>query len=241
MKEALRNPHRRRILELLASRRSMTPKEIAEELRIGIPTVYYHLEVLGEYVRKTGKGEFSVTEKGLEAHRAEVAGSSPRTPGIYSAVSWLVARPWASVVVGVASLASELAVCWATGFVPLLVVYLPALDPHSLLVPYFVTSVAAIFLVLEGASYALSRRTGGELPLLAGVLASRLPLLLVLTPVLAGLDQPAAAVAFTAAAQLLSVYLLSVFLSLTKGIRQEKSLIVCLAVLYIGILVNSAI
>ena len=80
MGDVLKNPHRRKILEILSTRKAATPKEISGELKIGVPTVYYHLELMKGYVLKTARGEFAATERGLAlqdhaegGHLAEVA------------------------------------------------------------------------------------------------------------------------------------------------------------------------
>lgn len=243
MKEVLRNPHRQRILELLASRKVLTPKEIAQELRIGVPTVYYHLELLGDYVKKTSRGEYSVTEKGLEVYRAEVVNASSkssRMPMLYSAASLLIARPLLALFLGLFALVLEVVVCYSLGFIPFMLGYRPVLDTSALPL-YYATSIIVAFLVLEAASYALNRRLGGEVPLLAGVLLSRMPLLLMFVLVFAGLDAPGVAVAVTALAQLMSILVLATFLSLSKGMRQEIAIIFGLILLYLNLLVYSSV
>ncbi|MEM4656788.1 MAG: hypothetical protein QXX77_00005, partial [Candidatus Methanosuratincola sp.] len=106
---------------------------------------------------------------------------------------------------------------------------------------YYAASIIVAFLVLEAASYGLNRRLGGEVPLLAGVLLSRLPLLLMFVLVFSGLDVPGVAVAVTALAQLLSILVLATFLSLSKGMRQEIAIILGLILLYLNLLVYSSV
>jgi DNA-binding transcriptional ArsR family regulator len=243
VKEVLRNPHRQRILQLLVSHRVLTPKEIAKELKIGVPTVYYHLELLGDCVQKTSRGEYSLTEKGLEVYRAEIMSASSKSSGmpvLYSSISLLVARPSLAVPLGLASASLELAVCYRMGFIPFMLGYRPVLETSALPV-YYAASIFLAFAVLEAASFALNRRLGGEVPLLAGVLLSRLPLMLVFVLVLAPLDAPGLAIAVTAFSQLLSILVLSTFLSLSKGIRQEISIILGLVLLYLNLLVYSSV
>ncbi|MEJ5292455.1 MAG: helix-turn-helix domain-containing protein [Candidatus Methanosuratincola sp.] len=242
MKEILRNPHRRRILELLAGSKVLTPKEIAKELRIGVPTVYYHLELLGEYVKKTSRGEYSLTEKGLEVYRTEVVNPSRSSgmPKLYSVVSLVVARPPLALLLGLFALVLEVVVCYRTGYVPFMLGYMPVLDT-SFLPFYYAASVIFAFLVLEAVSYALRRRPGGEIPLLAGVMLSRLPLLLIFVLALSGLDAPGVAIAVTALAQLLSILVLATFLSFSKGMRQEISIILGLVLLYLNLLIHSSV
>jgi len=68
-------------LEILYNKKTATPKEISEELKIGIPTVYYHLEIMKGLVVKSSRGEFSATEKGLavylETLKEDVATRAP--------------------------------------------------------------------------------------------------------------------------------------------------------------------
>ncbi|MEN3057350.1 MAG: helix-turn-helix domain-containing protein [Candidatus Methanosuratincola petrocarbonis] len=243
MKEVLRNPHRQRILQLLVSRKVLTPKEIAKELKIGVPTVYYHLELLGDCVQKTSRGEYSVTEKGIAVYRSEIMNASSKSSGmpvLYSTISLLIARPFLAALLGLVAASLELAVCYRMGFIPFMLGYRPVLETSALPV-YYAASIFLAFAVLEAASYALNRRLGGEVPLLTGVLLSRLPLMIVLVLALAPLDGPSVAIAVTAVSQLLSILVLSIFLSLSKGIRQEISIILGLVLLYLNLLVYSSV
>jgi hypothetical protein len=99
-----------------------------------------------------------------------------------------------------------------------------------------VGNIAAIFIFLELFSYAYTKRMGGELALFNGLMISRLPLMLALIVPILGISLQVASVATLAVAQLASIGLLSIFLSLSKGIKQEVTIIVCLALLYFNLL-----
>ncbi len=234
----LRNQHRRRILEILYTRKSASPKEIAEDLKIGVPTVYYHLELLRGYVQRTARGEFSITERGLEAYKKEVLGEPSPIGAPAAALYWIVSRPCALLLAGFAAAAAELLACLALGYTPIFLGYVPVLD-LSWAFPGYAMSVLGTFAVLEASSLAITRRTGGELPLLGGIMVSRAPLMLLFLIPALGVGGSAVSVAVTGIAQLLSVFSASAFLSLSRGIRQERSIIVCLFILYGNILVYS--
>ncbi|MCQ8892485.1 MAG: helix-turn-helix domain-containing protein [Candidatus Methanosuratincola sp.] len=238
MASVLKNPHRRRILELLYSRKAMTPKEIAEDLKIGVPTVYYHLEILREYVQKTARGEFSITDKGMEAYKKEVLNSPESVGTSHAFVYRIISRPVLLLVMGLAAAAAELSACSILGYVPLLMGYVPVLEASSLFFNYAASLVVA-FIVFEFASLAITRRLGGEAALFAGTMISRAPLLLLFLIPAAGLGGSIFSIIMTALAQLLSVFIMSIFLSLSRGLRQEYSIMICLIILYGNLLVYS--
>jgi len=236
MGDVLKNPHRRKILELLSTRRVATPKEISEELGIGVPTVYYHLELMKGYVLKTARGEFAATERGLELYKATLkAGISQKAPMgqviPYRLFSALASSPRRFLLLSAAIGAAEYAFCHFLLFRPYLMSYSRSIDLQSLPL-YYLANIAALFLILEASSFLATRRLGGELPLLNGVMLSRLPLMIIAVDPLLGNLQPLS-LAAVALGQLASVYALSMSLSLSKGIRQETALIICLVILYL--------
>ncbi len=240
MGDVLKNPHRRKILELLSTRKAATPKEISAELKIGVPTVYYHLELMKGYVEKTARGEFAATEKGLELYKATLKEgmSSQKAPMgqiiPYRFFSALASSPKRFLLMSIAIGAVEYAFCRLLLFRPYLMSYSRSIDVQPLPF-YYVANIAAVFLLLEAFSFLATRRLGGELPLLNGVMLSRLPLMIIVVdPLLVGNLQPLS-LAVVALGQLASVYALSMSFSLSKGIRQEVALIICLVILYLNL------
>ncbi|HPC28410.1 MAG TPA: winged helix-turn-helix domain-containing protein [Candidatus Methanomethylicus sp.] len=238
MSDVLKNPHRRKILELLSTRKVATPREISEELGIGVPTVYYHLELMKGYVQKTARGEFAATEKGLELYKATLKeGISQKAPMgqlvPYRFFSALASSPRRFLLLSAAIGAVEYAFCHFLLFRPYLMSYARSIDLQSLPL-YYLANIAALFLLLEASSFLATRRLGGELPLINGIMLSRLPLMIIAVDPLLGNLQPLS-LAAVALGQLASVYALSMSLSLSKGIRQETALIICLVILYLNI------
>jgi DNA-binding transcriptional ArsR family regulator len=241
MEEVLKNPHRRKILEILSSKKVATPKEIADELKIGVTTVYYHLELMKGYVAKTARGEYSITDKGLEVYRKSLQEemSSKSSMGRfmpYNLLTYQISRPVYFLPLGLAVLAIEFYLCYSRFFRPFLLGYTVSIET-SLLLVYFLASLAILFGVLEGLSYVLTRRLGGELPLLNGIMISRIPLILTLSVPILGISNQFISIVAIALGQLTCIVLLSMYVSLSKGIRQEISVVVCIVLLYFNLLV----
>jgi DNA-binding transcriptional ArsR family regulator len=240
MDEVLKNPHRRKILEILSSKKVATPKEIADELKIGVTTVYYHLELMKGYVAKTARGEYSITDKGIEVYRKSFQEevSSKTSLGRfmpYNLLVFQISRPLLFLPIGLVVLALEAYVCYTHFFRPFLLGYSVSID--TALLPLFIAlNVVILFGVLEGLSYFLTRRLGGELPLLNGILLSRIPLMLTLLVPILGIGDPYVNTIAMALGQLACVVLLSMYLSLAKGMRQEISMVMCIALLYFNLL-----
>lgn len=244
MDDLLKNPHRKKILEMLASRKIATPKEISDELGIGVTTVYYHLEIMKGMVAKTGRGEYSLTERGLAAYKENLQDTiSTKTP-VGRIVPYLffakqVSSPRMffplSITIGIV----EFLVCYTQYFRPYLLGYSRSIDTTSLPL-YYLGNLVLLFLILEAFSYILTRRTGGEISLVNGIMLSRPPLMLSLIVPIVGISSPELSIATLALGQLVSIAILSIYVSLSKGIRQETTVIMCLVLLYFDLLFFAA-
>lgn len=242
MGDLLKNPHRRKILEALSQRKAASISEIAGTLGLSAPTVYYHLELLKGCVVKTARGEYAITEEGLRLYTESIrkeAGSKPIVGAslAYSLFSIAAARPSRFLPFAFAAGALEFLLCRALMFEPRLMSFSRSIQIEAL--PYAVPlNLLILFLLLEIMSYFVTRRSGGELALFSGLMISRIPLWAALADPLIGLGN-FASILLLAASQLLSIYLLSVSVSLSKGIKQEISIIMCLVLLYLSFVVGS--
>ncbi len=239
MESLLKNTHRRRILELLCTRRAATANALSSELGIGVPAVYYHLNLMKGYVYKTARGEFAATERGLELYNASLEDSLLKA----APVSRLVPQPVSSglksfklLPIGAAVAVAEYLLCSHMGFRPYIFGY-SALAGAQWLHVYYPATVAITFAIFELVAFALTRRGGGELPLLNGILIARLPLMLILLPHLCGFSSSPLSLAAFAMGPLISVFMLAFFFALSKGIRPEVSIITCFVLLYFDIFV----
>lgn len=241
MDDLMKNPHRRRILEILYSKKAVTPNELAQALGIGTPAVYYHLDLMKEYVYKTSRGEFGITEKGASLYREMVKESLYARMPVSKVAPYLrLFEPrlltWVLIPAGISAAAAEAYLCQAFGLRPYLFGY-AASAPGQYSPPLMLIGMLALlFVMLEGFSFGVTRRAGGEKALLAGVLISRLPLLLIIAANL--YPSPLSTIAFSIG-PLLSLAILAFFLSISKGIRPEIAIIVCFITFYLDITVYS--
>jgi DNA-binding transcriptional ArsR family regulator len=240
MGNLLKNPHRKKILEILASRKIATPKEISDELGIGVTTVYYHLDLMKGLVNKTGRGEYSLTEKGLAVYKEGLQDSISTNTPVGRIMPYLifakqVSSPKRFLPLSIAIGIAEFLVCYTQYFRPYLLGYSRSIDTSSLPL-YYLGNLLLLFCILEAFSYVLTRRTGGEISLLNGIMVSRIPLMLSLIVPIIGITSSGISIATLALAQLASIALLSLYVSLSKGIRQEITVIICLVILYFNLL-----
>ncbi len=241
MGDVLKNPHRRKILEILSTKKVATAAEISNELKIGVPTVYYHLELMKGYVEKTARGEFSATAKGLDLYKESLKQgmSSQSTPVRrlipYSFFSRMSSSPRGFLLLSLAIGIGEFVLCYLLLFRPYLMSYSRSIDLESLPL-YYLSNIAVLFIILEIFSFLITRRFGGELPLFNGIMLSRLPLMVIVFDPVLSVASPQLSLAIVAIGQLVSIYLLSMSLSLSKGIRQELALIMCLVLLYFNLI-----
>jgi DNA-binding transcriptional ArsR family regulator len=245
--ELLKNPIRQRILEILCSRKAATPKEIAKELKMGVPAVYYHLDLMRGLVTKTSRGEYAATESGLalyqEAIKDDVIAKTPVGQivprlGLVGRLSSLkILLP-----VGAAVAAVEFIACYWYGFRPYFFGYSAsvAADAPPIYL-YYLGNLLLLFLIVEGFSYALTKRTGGELYLIGGIMLSRLPLMLILLPKVLGVSFWLTSAVTFALGPFLSVVAIAIFASLSKGIRIELSFIMSFVLLYFDVFVYTLI
>ena len=245
--EILKNPIRLRILEILYSRKAATPKEIARELKMRVPAVYYHLDLMRGLVTKTSRGEYAATEKGIglykEAIKEEVISKTsvgqinPHLDFINRLFSLKVLLP-----AGTISVALEFLACYLYGYRPYFFGYglHVASDPTPIYI-YYASNLILLFLIVECFAYVLTRRVGGEPYLAGGIGLSRLPLLLILFPKILGFNFWLTSIVAFAVGPLLSVIALAIFASLSKGIRIELAFIMSFVLLYFDLFVYSLI
>lgn len=238
--DAFKNPIRRRILEILYARKVATPKELAEELGQKVPAVYYHLDLMKGLVSKNEKGEYEATAKGIElvrgAVRDEILTKTPiRRVAPYLEFAKHFASPTRLLPIAAGVAVAEYAACLFVGLRPYLFGYSSA--GTDTLPLYYLGNVVIMFLILEGGSYAVARRTGGEALLLEGVLVARLPLFLIIAAALLSQGPSIAYPMAIAVGTILSLALLAVFTSLSKGIKPEIAVIISFAALYFDLFI----
>ena len=72
-----RSPARLKILELLYERGPLTFSELRKELGLGVGTIYYHLSIISDLIRRDARRRYALNELGLRVYRAIRDGSLP--------------------------------------------------------------------------------------------------------------------------------------------------------------------
>jgi DNA-binding transcriptional ArsR family regulator len=94
----LRDPTRRRIIEILAVQEKIGFKELRETLGLGVGTVYYHLDMLSGFVVQDKQRKYRLNERGQMLYRILRDGDVPASLDIGEAFThrvgkWLFLSP----------------------------------------------------------------------------------------------------------------------------------------------------
>jgi Helix-turn-helix domain len=261
---ALANPIRRQIVQILKDRGKAGFKELHDTLKISVGALYHHLDSLEGFVAQGPDRKYVLTEDGRAAINAfgiseeKIMANAAQAPpgesrfGFFSrevlfgrtALNYLGQEPLRSLPLAAIVLALGGAISFMTNLEPILLFYLNPTQGIAktwflLLFPlgWFIT-----FGVADIMCYLFYHRRGGELSLINGTAFAMLPLLLV--PGLILLIQPFSAIIQSATAftillqvgvQVWVVCLLSSAISISKGLKMERTALISLAVMYLNI------
>ncbi len=261
---ALGNPYRRRIIQILREKGKAGFKELHDNLRISVGALYHHLDTLEGLVAQEPDKKYVLTNAGRTAinalsaseekivSNAAMAQITESRLGFISrellfgrtVLNYLNQDPLRSIPITLIVLALGGLISFRTNLEPILLFYLSPTRGFGqawflFLFPlgWFITFAVADFL-----SYAFYRRSGGELSLLNGTALSMIPLFLV--PGMIILIQPFSSLIQSAttltiliqvAVQIWVVCLLSSAISISKGLRMERTALISLAVMYLNI------
>jgi Helix-turn-helix domain len=261
---ALANPIRRQIVQILKERDKAGFKELHDTLKISVGALYHHLDSLEGFVTQGPDRKYVLTDDGRAAVNAfstseeRIIANAAQTPPSESRLgfasrellfgrtifNYLSQDPLRSLPLAALVLALGGAISFMTNLEPILLFYLNPTQGIAktwflLLFPvgWFIT-----FAVADIMCYLFYHRSGGELSLINGTAFSMLPLLLV--PGLILLVQPFSAIVQSATAftillqvgvQVWVVCLLSNAISISKGLKIERTALISLAVMYLNI------
>jgi DNA-binding transcriptional ArsR family regulator len=261
---ALANPVRRRIIQILKENGKAGFKELHSILKISVGALYHHLDNLEGLVGQGPDKKYFLTEHGQTAINAlsiseeKIISKTLQTPvgesrlGVLSRellfgrtlLNYLNQDPVRSLPIAIIVLVAGGVISFRTNLEPILLFYLnptPGIGQVWFLLMFplgwFIT-----FGVADLLCYMFFHRSGGELSLLSGTALAMLPLLLV--PGLILLIEPFSAIIQSAttltiliqvAIQVWVVCLLSSAISIAKGLRMERTALVSLAVMYLNI------
>ena len=261
---ALANPMRRQIVQILKERGGAGFKELQDTLKVSVGALYHHLDSLEGFVAQGADRNYVLTDDGKAAIKAfsineekAISKAAQVSPGASrlavmskellfgrALLNYLTQEPLRSIPLAATILALGGAISFMTNLEPILLFYLNPTQGIAkawflLLFPlgWFITfGVADIMCDL------FYHRKRGELSLVSGTAFAMLPLLLV--PGLTLLIQPFSAVIRSAtlltillqvAVQVWVVCLLSGAISVSKGLPVKRTALVSLAVMSLNI------
>jgi hypothetical protein len=218
--------------------------------------LYYHLDVLGDLIAQDERRKYMLTEKGklalelLSSSDAQMLLVAAERPNLGGRVRDALLFSWLFMGVSEAPLKhlpGALAIvalgAWLSAQSRLgltLLFFNPVAATSVAIAACFVLSWLAIFVLADVVSTLLFKRRGGDASLLIGVAYSISPLLIspLVTLVYSALGlslSPQAASTLLLSLQAWTLCLLSVAVSLSKGLRIDRAALVVLVVMYANI------
>ncbi|MGQ9460654.1 MAG: hypothetical protein ACUVRA_05440 [Candidatus Bathyarchaeaceae archaeon] len=244
----LRDPARRKIVEILGSQGKIGFKELKQELGLGVGTVYYHLDMLSDFLTQDKHRKYMLNDHGRLLHRLLKEGSLPPTLGIGEAFShrlgrWLFLSPifaktartlvWLPVsvlILAFGAIGSALA-----NVDPMLFFYFPFSSyEFETIVMLFLSNWIGLFLLSSFLIYILYRRGGSNLQLFTCIGIAAFPL--ALFPYIYMFVSYDVARYLLLAIQIWSLLLISSAFCFGKGLRLDRGIVVSLTILYLNVM-----
>ena len=256
----LKDSARRKIIEILGSQDKIGFKELRQTLGLGVGTVYYHLDMLSDFLEQDKQRKYRLNEKGKVLYRILKEGSVPASLGIsetlsHRAVKWLflsplfakTIKPWRLLPFSLAILALGAYGSATARLEPALFFYFEysTRSPTNTMT-LFIFNWIGLFLLTEVLAFALFKRAGNELQLFTCIGLAALPLAIfpyIYTAVptaLEGLNLYYREIemirqAILITLQIWSLLLVSAAICYGKGLRLDKGIILGLTAMYLNI------
>jgi len=248
----LRDPARRKIVEILGSQGKIGFKELKAELGLGVGTVYYHLDMLSDFLVQDKHRKYSLNDKGRLLFQSLKEGRLPPTLGIGDTFShrlgrWLFLSPFFAKTTRPERLLPVSILVLTLGAVgaalakiePILFFYFPSTSEFETIATLFFFHWIGLFLLSAFLIYLLYRRVGGDLQLFTCLGISALPL--ALFPYIYMFVPYHAARFILLALQVWTLLLVSSAFCFGKGLRLDRSIVVSLIILYFNIVLLIAL
>ncbi|MBS7646416.1 helix-turn-helix transcriptional regulator [Candidatus Bathyarchaeota archaeon] len=259
----LKDPTRRRIIEVLGNQEKIGFKELRETLGVGVGTVYYHLDMLSDFIEQDKQRKYRLNAKGQMLYRVLKDGSVPASLEIsetlsHRAVKWLflspifalTAKPYKFLPISAAVLVLGAFGASIARLEPALLFYFEysTRSPTSIAV-LFIFNWIGLFLFTEVLAIAIFKRIGNDLQLFTCVGLAAIPL--AVYPYIY-LSAPAVLEALAMYSwqfakivrdvvlvilQVWSILLVSAAVCHGKGLRLDKGIIISLTATYLNIAV----
>jgi len=245
----LRDPARRRIVEILGEQGKVGFKELRQNLGLGVGTVYYHLDMLSEFLTQNSERKYMLNDRGRLLYVALREGSLPPALQMGDALShragrWVFlspvfaksARPLVLLPVALGVLLLGAFGSALVSVQPMLLFYRPftALSFGGVFA-LFIANWIGLYLFGEVMVFLFFKRSGGELQLFVCLGVAALPL--AVFPYLFLFLDYVVLQYLLFAFQVWTLLLLSAAFSFGKGIRLDKSIILSLIVVYLNTMI----
>jgi len=254
----LKDPARRKIIEVLGTQEKIGFKELKDTLGLGTGTVYYHLDMLSEFLTQDKQRKYRLNERGQMLYRVLQDGEIPPALGLGKTFShrvgkWIFLSPvfaktaktsWTlPFAVGILAFGA-LGAAYAR-LDPALFFYLrfSTYSYSTIALLYFLNWIG-LFLLSELLAFMLYRRVGNDLQMLVCIGVAAFPLALfpyifmalpLAFPSMNLSDLNVAGQYVMVVLQIWSLILFSSALCFGKGLRLDKAIVVSLAIIYLNI------
>jgi len=260
---ALGNPYRRQIIQILREKGKAGFKELHEALKISVGALYHHLDTLDGLVTQDPGKKYILTDRGKAAINAFSVSeekmitvtSQPQARdsriGLVSRellfgrslFDYLNQEPLRSLPLAIIILALGGWISFQANLEPLLLFYLnpsPNIGQAWFLL-MFPLGWLTTFALTDGLSSLIYHRRGGDLSLVNGTVFSMLPLLTIpgflflVQPFSTLLKSNVTLIILQVLVQVWVICLLSSAISISKGLRMERTALISLGVIYLNI------
>ena len=262
---ALGNPTRREIVDILRSRGRAGFKELHENVKTSVGALYHHLDALEGLVAQEPDRKYVLTDRGRAAMDALSLTEEKIATGIIpprlkdttlgfiakealfgrSVFQYLSQESLRSLPVAILIVTIGGWVSFQTNLEPLLLFYVSPSSGinRTWLALLFPLGWMATFAIADLLSFAIFKRRGGDLTLLTGTSFAMLPLLVVpgMFSIAQFLSLPLSTensllIVLPIVLQVWVICLLSSAISVSKGLKMERTAVVSLGVIYLNIL-----
>lgn len=250
----LKDGTRRRIIEMLGEQERVGFKEFRDNLKVGVGTLYYHLDILSDFITQDKNRKYILNGRGRLLYQALKEGSMPaalKLDRTYQSgvLRWLFLSPILSRMNNSAKwlpISALILVLGAVGTAlarldPLLLFYTPTTRGFELTAASFLFYWVGAFFFVDLLAYILYRRLGDDVHLFICMGVAALPLAaypylhmvlsLTISPIMMTYVLRGVLLVF----QVWSLILLTSAFSYGKGLRIERAVILGLSLLYANI------